>query len=656
MSSEKLKIVIDVDAETGKATINEVDRSLVRMERHTRKMEAGLKAAGAAFAGFISIQTARQFVEAFQRQEQAVAALDASLQSMGRTTPDLSRKLQALAAQIQQQGIIGDEEIIRGQSFLTTYSTISDELLPRVTRAMADLAAKTGGDVVSAANLLGKASMGMTGELARYGITLSEQAKKSKDFALILSEIEAQVGGMNAALANTASGAMKQFGNVAGDLQEKLGGMLAVGLLPVTKELTKMIGEMNDAVEAADGVKTKGQELSLMFAQVADMIGNAAKGIALPFEAVGGAIGAVAAQISFVIHGEFRKAMQAGAQWTEDFKQRLLDLTDPEIANRFELSARRMIEAANKLPKHAAAPAPTPAPLAPTPAAAGGPAAQAAETTQAIIAELQRRARLARQMTEAMVQGEEDVLLAQEDIQLARLEEQRQKDIERAQQKIQDKIALREALLAIDQDYDERRAQLGIQTAQRIEEIERRAAERRAAVEKQAQQAKLQLTGEMLGKMSALMNTRSRKLFELGKAAAIANAVVDTAQGVAKALGSAPPPLNFALAAAVGAAGAVQISRIASTKFGSQSAGVASAGGVPNVGGGPIGTRAGAGGLPTAPAAPQQAPQAPSINITVQALHPDALSPEVTQRIADSLAPALHDTLARGGQNVAVTA
>lgn len=51
-------------------------------------------------------------------------------------------------------------------------------------------------------------------------------------------------------------------------------------------------------------------------------------------------------------------------------------------------------------------------------------------------------------------------------------------------------------------------------------------------------------------------------IFGHGKIAAIATAIVDTAQAVVKALASAPPPLNYALAAAVGVAGLVQINKI----------------------------------------------------------------------------------------------
>ena len=71
----------------------------------------------------------------------------------------------------------------------------------------------------------------------------------------------------------------------------------------------------------------------------------------------------------------------------------------------------------------------------------------------------------------------------------------------------------------------------------------------------------------------------NKTLFEINKAAGIANAVISTAQGVAKAL-ELPFPLNLAAAAAVGAVGATQIASIASQQFNSGGGGGSGGAGV----------------------------------------------------------------------------
>ena len=68
-----------------------------------------------------------------------------------------------------------------------------------------------------------------------------------------------------------------------------------------------------------------------------------------------------------------------------------------------------------------------------------------------------------------------------------------------------------------------------------------------------------------LGTISQLQSSGSKELFAIGKAAAIANATIDGIAATQKALASAPPPINFALAALVGAASAINIAKIASS-------------------------------------------------------------------------------------------
>jgi hypothetical protein len=84
-----------------------------------------------------------------------------------------------------------------------------------------------------------------------------------------------------------------------------------------------------------------------------------------------------------------------------------------------------------------------------------------------------------------------------------------------------------------------------------------------------------QKVGQVAGSltdMTAGVARENRAMFEINKAAGMASAVVNTAQGVTKALSEYPPPLSFAMAAAQAAAGAAQISAIAKTKFGSGTA------------------------------------------------------------------------------------
>lgn len=97
--------------------------------------------------------------------------------------------------------------------------------------------------------------------------------------------------------------------------------------------------------------------------------------------------------------------------------------------------------------------------------------------------------------------------------------------------------------------------------------------------EKQAQQAKyaldakfsqMRLTGASLffGELAGLSSSGNKKLAAIGKAAAVAQATIDGFVAVQKALASAPPPWNFAIAGAVALKTGAQVAGILSTNVG----------------------------------------------------------------------------------------
>jgi hypothetical protein len=101
-----------------------------------------------------------------------------------------------------------------------------------------------------------------------------------------------------------------------------------------------------------------------------------------------------------------------------------------------------------------------------------------------------------------------------------------------------------------------------------------------------------------LEKMTAGIAQHSRKAFEANKLAAIGNAVINTAQGVTRALAEFPPPVSFIMAGLQAAAGAVQIQAIKKTQFqgGGQGTTPSAAGSTPTVNGQPAGAAGGGGG------------------------------------------------------------
>lgn len=81
--------------------------------------------------------------------------------------------------------------------------------------------------------------------------------------------------------------------------------------------------------------------------------------------------------------------------------------------------------------------------------------------------------------------------------------------------------------------------------------------------EKEQQKVRAENLKSTFGQIATLSSSSNQTLAAIGKAAAITNATIDGYAAVQKALASAPPPFNFALAALVGTATAANVAKIA---------------------------------------------------------------------------------------------
>ena len=261
-ASETLELLIKARDEAGRS-IDVLNKQLTRTQRtvaRTQKAFRGFRRGVAglrrsvlglrtAFLGLGIGLLARNLIQASNQQAEAVKGLEAALRSMGRFTPTLRDNLLDVASALQGMTNFGDEATIEGQKFLITYSAITDDLLPRTTRAMVDLAALTGKDMVAASNLLGKAALGYTSELQRSGITVDKNAFKMKGFLGVLEQIELQVAGQ-AVAQREATGSLVALGNVIGDVRESMGDLLKLALEPIASVLLDLFNKLTKRIKA----------------------------------------------------------------------------------------------------------------------------------------------------------------------------------------------------------------------------------------------------------------------------------------------------------------------------------------------------------------------------------------------------------------------
>lgn len=205
--------------------------------------------------------------DAYAVQEVAETKLATVMQQrMGATEAEI-QSIKELASAQQKLGVIGDEVQLSGAQQIATFLT-EKESLEILLPAMNNLLAQQKGlnattqDAVTVGNLMGKVMQGQTSALTRVGITFSEAEEKVLKYgneqaraAMLAQVITNNVGAMNAELAKTDSGQMKQLENNLGDLKEKLGGIAKI-ILPITTLASNFTIAALGLLKLATGIKT----------------------------------------------------------------------------------------------------------------------------------------------------------------------------------------------------------------------------------------------------------------------------------------------------------------------------------------------------------------------------------------------------------------
>ena len=232
--------------------------------KKTQKQTAGLKSsfdkvkksAGALTAAYVAFKAVTgsisAVIDAHKKQAEAVARVDNAFRSMGRDAGATLRNLKKQASELQAVGIFGDEEIIAAQAVLATFPKIADEQMGAATQTVVDFAAQTGSSMAQAAKIIGQASDGMVGSMSRYGISLSDSTKKSKDFGAIMDDINSQVGGANEKIGTEAVHSLTRLNNAWGDLMETIGEALTEFIGPAVEKFTALLSRVNEVLTRSE--------------------------------------------------------------------------------------------------------------------------------------------------------------------------------------------------------------------------------------------------------------------------------------------------------------------------------------------------------------------------------------------------------------------
>lgn len=207
-----------------------------------RGIGAGV-AAGGAIAAVAVTKFAKDSVAAFSEAEQATLRLEDAFTKFPSLAGANIEEFKKLNTEMQKKTRFDDEAAASGQAVLAQFG-LTGQQLKDLTPLVADYAAKTGTDLPTAAEQVGKAMLGQGRALKSVGIDFQDAGSVAGNFDQVMGGLRAQVGGFAEKEGKTAAGQLEILRNQFGEIQESAG----AALLPVLQKLAPVFLNLLNAV------------------------------------------------------------------------------------------------------------------------------------------------------------------------------------------------------------------------------------------------------------------------------------------------------------------------------------------------------------------------------------------------------------------------
>lgn len=282
------------------------ERRLKRFQGNVTSIGQSLQRSGAVLSVALTaplVGLATKSVAAFSVQEQAVAAVDAALRSMGEGAGFGLGELQDMASELQDKSLFGDEEILsKVTANLLTFGNISGQVFADAQQMALDLSARMKTDLQSSAIMLGKAlndPINGISALSEAGVSFTTEQRdmvramvEAGDAAgaqtLILAEMQKQFDGQAQALRDTDTGRISAMWMELGQVFEEVGAII----LPV---LADIADQVTAAAEWFTELDPATQGWAVAIGALAAALGPAVIGLGLFIAALSPIAGVVAA-------------------------------------------------------------------------------------------------------------------------------------------------------------------------------------------------------------------------------------------------------------------------------------------------------------------------------------------------------------------------
>jgi hypothetical protein len=259
-----------------------VNRGVDQAERKFSGLAGTAMKLGAAVGGAMATKKVLDFgmasIRTFGEADAIWNRLAGTLHVAGVAFSEVEGDIRGAAAEMQRLTTVGDEDFATTLQTLVRISGDYAGSLQHV-QTVADVAAGAQISLDAASQLVGKAMVGNTAALARYGIVVEEGA----DAMALLQD---RFAGMAQNEANTLQGKTMQLSNAWGDFKEAIGGALvaAAGGGDIIGQVTLGIQAMTAWIERnSDTLRTMATVLGFVGEVIVRMVGNAMEALGMLF-------------------------------------------------------------------------------------------------------------------------------------------------------------------------------------------------------------------------------------------------------------------------------------------------------------------------------------------------------------------------------------
>ena len=586
-----LRAELDKAAKATKAATDKMDDAIEEFSKNSSQNMSFFETAAATAIGFLgsSVVTGAigilkdalgelkdLFVEgagAAALEEVVLTKLANSLALTGRYSETAMEDLVAFTKAMEMQTNVSAEAIAANLSLLSSITKLDGEGLKTAQRAALDLAAAYDMDLKSATQLVGKGIEGNVAAFSRYGIAVDAGRNKTENLANIMKALSG-VQGASTGSTKTLLGVWESLERSFGDMFKSVGSAIVQNqaLTNVLVVLRDTFLEWGSAIDGnnlslkqlvGQGLITTLETLAGLItildaaARSGQFLVGVVQALITPLQAMTVPIVALFTGVDEAIK-MFNKDLEntktnlsafgdSGDGALSDIATKLL-----EMRNAAEAGFNQLTDGGTKA----------------VPSVKGATAA-VEELTEAQKAQNELLKSFAMALAdkgaalESQLEYEQALLESALSIQQVTQEEYFAARLgmlyeQAEQEQAQLELAYANKLIT-DQQYADAKTALARKQALDNKKVE----DDKLKYEREVNKLKEENFKSTMANIASLSQSGNKTLAAIGKAAAITNATIDGYAAVQKALASAPPPFNFALAALVGTATAANVAKIA---------------------------------------------------------------------------------------------